>query len=122
MLKKVSGIFFGIAFLMAIILFTGNGRSIISISNAKIIFIICGAIGLFLNLLGFQNGKGNPIFNFIYWAGSIVVFAGLVFLLMHWPYGYYILLSGMAVLGVSFLLPEKPNEKKTDSDLLDDLN
>jgi len=121
-LKKIAGIAFGIAFLMAIVLFTGNGRNYISIPTAKIIFIISGAIGLFLNLLGFKSGKNNIVFSFLYWAGSLITFFGLIFLIMHWPYGYYIVISGMIVLGISFILPEKILEQeKNESDLLDDL-
>ena len=121
--KKIAGIAFGIAFLMAIVLFTGNGRSYISIPTAKIIFIITGAIGLFLNLLSFQSGKNGNIFSFFYWAGSLIVFVGLIFLLMHWQYGYYIVIGGMAILGISFFLPEQLiQDKKNNSDLLDDLN
>lgn len=121
-LKKIAGLCFGIAFLMAIVLFTGNGRSYISSSTAKTIFIISGAIGLFLNLLSFKSGKNNIVFSFIYWAGSLITFIGLIFYMMHWPYGYYIIISGMGILGISFFIPEKfINEKKNESDLLDDL-
>ncbi len=121
-LKKIASVAFGIAFLMAIVLFTGNGRSYISIPVAKMIFIIAGAIGLFLNLLSFRTGKNGSVFSFFYWAGSLIVFLGLIFLLMHWPYGYYIVIAGMAVLGISFIVPEKIIEQgKNDSDLLDDL-
>jgi drug/metabolite transporter (DMT)-like permease len=122
-LKKIASVAFGIAFLMAIVLFTGNGRSYISIPVAKMIFIIAGAIVLFLNLLSFRTGKNGSVFSFLYWAGSLIVFLGLIFLLMHWPYGYYIVIAGMAVLGISFIVPEKIIEQgKNDSDLLDDLN
>ena len=121
-LKKIAGIAFGIAFLMAIVLFTGNGRSYISISTAKIIFIISGAVGLFMNLLSFRSGKNGSVFSFLYWAGSLVVFLGLIFLIMRWPYGYYIVIGGMSILGISFILPEKlVSPKKNDSELLDDL-
>lgn len=121
-LKKIAGLCFGIAFLMAIVLFTGNGRSYISSSTAKTIFIISGAIGLFLNLLSFKSGKNNIVFSFIYWSGSLITFIGLIFYMMHWPYGYYIIISGMGILGISFFIPEKfINEKKNESDLLDDL-
>ena len=107
---------------MAIVLFTGNGRSYISISTAKIIFIISGAVGLFLNLLSFRSGKNGSVFSFLYWAGSLVVFLGLIFLIMRWPYGYYIVIGGMSILGISFILPEKlVSPKKNDNELLDDL-
>lgn len=122
-LKKIAGIAFGVAFLMAIVLFTGNGRNYISLPVAKTIFIITGAVGLFLNLLSFQSGKSGSVFSFFYWAGSLIVFLGLIFLLMHWPFAYYIIIAGMAILGVSFILPEKLiAEQKNDSDLLDDLD
>lgn len=121
-LKKISGIAFGVAFIMAIVLFTGNGRSYISISSAKLIFIVSGAVGLFLNLLGFKSGKSNIVFSFLYWAGSLITFFGLIFLIMRWPYGYYIVISGMVVLGISFVVPEKILEQgKNESDLLDDM-
>ncbi len=121
--KKFAGIAFAIAFLMAIVLFTGVGRSYISLSTAKIIFMISGAIGLFLNLISFKSGKHSQGFNFFYWAGSIILFAGLTFLLMRWPYGYYIIVTGLVVVGISFFIPERfisPEQK--DSDLLDDFS
>lgn len=121
--KKFAGIAFAIAFLMAIVLFSGVGRSYISLSTAKIIFMISGAIGLFLNLISFKSGKHSQGFNFFYWAGSIILFAGLTFLLMRWPYGYYIIVTGLVVVGISFFIPERfisPEQK--DSDLLDDFS
>lgn len=123
MIKKLAGVCFGIAFLMAIVLFTGKGSTFISIALAKYIFMISGAIGLLFNLLSFKSGKHGPVFNFLYWSGSIVLFIGLTFVLMRWPYGFYIIISGMAILGASFLIPEsiiKDQDKNTD--LLDDLD
>ncbi len=121
-LKKVAGICFGIAFLMAIVLFANVGRDYISFFTARYIFIGSGALGLLLNLFSFQSGKNSPLYNFLYWTGSIVVFAGLIFLIMHWPFGYYIIVTGLIIVGLSFILPEslaKGPEK--ENDLLDDL-
>lgn len=118
--KRYSGIAFAIAFLMAIVLFAGVGRSYIPMGTAKLIFIISGAIGLVLNLLSFKTGKHGPLFNFLYWTGSIVLFIGLNFILLKYPYGFYIIVSGIFILGISFILPEKlaePNNK--NEDLLD---
>lgn len=120
LLKKIAGIAFAIAFLMAIVLFTGTGREYISFPTAKYVFMASGAVGLFLNLLSFQHGQQNSIFNFLYWLGSIVLFVGLIFLLMHWPYGFYIIVAGLTILGISFVFPEKwLGAKSEDSDLLD---
>ncbi|MBL4861590.1 MAG: hypothetical protein JKY09_01040 [Crocinitomicaceae bacterium] len=122
-LKKIAGIAFAIAFLMAIVLFTNIGHQYISIANAKIIFIGAGAVGLLLNLITFQSGKHNAVFNFIYWIGSIILFVGLVFLLMRWPNGFYILVAGVITLGVSILLPtDWITPKSDDSDLLDNID
>ena len=123
MIKKFAGVCFGIAFLMAIVLFTGTGSNYISISLAKFIFMISGAIGLLLNLLSFKSGKHGAVFNFLYWSGSIILFIGLTFLLMHWPYGFYIIVAGISVLGISFIIPESIiKHEDENTDLLDDLD
>lgn len=122
-LRKLAGISFALAFLMAIVLFTNTGREYISLSTAKYIFMISGAIGLFMNLLNFQSGKHTVLFNFLYWSGSIVLFTGLTFILMHWPYGFYIVIGGGIIMGASFILPERLIQKKeAESDILDEIN
>ncbi|OFZ66348.1 MAG: hypothetical protein A3D92_15450 [Bacteroidetes bacterium RIFCSPHIGHO2_02_FULL_44_7] len=119
-LKKLAAFFFALAFLMAIVLFTNVGRAYIPLYIARIIFMSSGAIALLLNLISFQSGKSTPLFNFLYWIGSILVFVGLVFFIMHWPYGFYILIAGLFVTGLSFLLPENLVSKAEDNeDLLD---
>lgn len=119
-LKKLAGVAFGVAFLMAIVLFTNIGRQYIPLYVARYIFIGSGAIALLLNLVSFQSGKSSPLFNFLYWAGSIVVFIGLVFFIMHWPYGFYLLLIGMGVTGLSFLLPANAGQPvEENEDILD---
>lgn len=122
LVKKISGIAFAIAFLMALVLFANVGRQYISIYTAKMIFIAAGAIGLFLNLLTFKTGKNSPIFNFSYWIGSIVLFIGLIFLQFRLPYGFYIIIAGLVILGFSFFLPSNISEKKNDTDILDSFN
>ena len=121
-LKKIAGVAFAIAFLMAIVLFTGYGRDYIPIYYAKNIFLIAGAIGLLFNLLSFQTGKNGRLFSFLYWSGSVVLFIGLTFLTLRLPYGFYIIVAGMVLLGVSFILPEKLIDNEKSSDLLDDPN
>lgn len=120
-IKRIAGGFFVIAFLMAIVMYKGVGREYISLYTAKIIFLVSGALGLFLNLLTFQSGKHSPLFNFLYWTGSIVLFTGLVFLQFRLPYGFYIIVAGMVVLGVSFILPAGLLEKKEESDVIDSI-
>ena len=121
LLKRLAGLAFAISFLMAIVLFTRTGTQYISFITAKYVFIISGAIALFLNLINFQASKHNPIYSLTYWSGSIVLFVGLIFFLMRWPYGFYIIITGLAITGLSFLIPAdaKIEKNESDRDILD---
>lgn len=120
-LKKIAGISFIISFLMALVLFGGIGSNIVDRMTAKSIFLIAGAIGLLLNFISFRFGKGDVNFNFFYWLGSLVVFVGLTFLIMHWKYGLYIVMGGTVMVGVSFFYnPKIDNDNSSKDDLLDD--
>ena len=120
-IRKISSLAFAVSFAMAIVLFTDFGRGLITFKTATNVFIISGAIGLVLNLLTFQSGKYNPIYNFVFWGGSIILFVGMVFILLRLPYGFYIIITGMAVLGGSFFLPASLTDAKPKNpDLLAD--
>ena len=120
-LKRGAAVAFGVAFLMALVIFFGYGRQYISVQNARTIFMISGAIALLLNLLSFQATKQNILFSLLYWAGSLVLFAGLTFFLMRWPYARPIIFVGMGITGISFFF-STPEPKKEDNDeLLDNL-
>lgn len=120
-LKTIGGFAFVVALILAINIFAGVGRAFISLQNARYLFIAFGALGLVLNLITFQTGKYHPIYNLVYWLGSIITFVGLISLLMYWPYARYTLIFGMLTIGVSFFLPQKwvdPRDKNPE--LLDD--
>lgn len=120
-LKRIAAVFFAIAFLMAIVLFTRVGAEYIPLSIARIVFIVSGAIALVLNLFSFQSGKHNPTFNLVFWLGSIVLFVGLIFQVMHWPYSRYIIIGGLGITGISYFLgPTLITGKSDNSDVLDD--
>ncbi len=118
-LKRIAAISFAIAFIMALVLFTELGNDIIPRSVAKYLFLAAGAFGLLFNLLSFRHGKSDAGFNFFYWLGSLVAFTGLAFMLFHWPYGKYILIAGMLILGVSFFYTPNIDPQKPEDDLLD---
>jgi hypothetical protein len=119
-LKRIGGLAFALAFIMALVLFAGIGVKYIPISIARIIFLMAGAIGLLFNFLSFKYGKHDPNFNFIYWLGSLILFTGLVFMILHWPYGNYILIAGMLTVGLSFFVqPDWFNSKINNEDILD---
>lgn len=120
MLKRVSGIAFALAFIMAIVLFTGYGSSIIPISIAKYLFFGFGAVALFTNLITFQQGKHSPIYSFAFWSASILLFVGFIFRIMHWPYSTIIMIVGLSSLGLSFFIPStRSTEVEKDDELLD---
>lgn len=125
LLKRIAAVAFIIAFTMAVVIFTGYGRNLIDIRTARIVFIVSGAVALAFNLFSFQGGKRTPLFNFIYWTGSIVTFVGLVGMQFKVQHSKYIMIGGMVILGLSLVLPAKWITKMTSSerpnDVLDDL-
>ena len=121
-LKKIAGIAFIISFLMAIVVFTGQGTQFISFRAAKSTFLILGATGLLLNLLSFPKGKGSLMYNFIYWIGSVFIFIGLTFKILYYPYSTPIIIAGMAVFTLSFFVSADKAERQKSSEIIDDLN
>lgn len=122
-LKRIASVAFGIAFILAINIFAGIGREYIDARTARLLFLIFGAIALVANLLSFQSGKNGPVFNFLYWSGSIISFIGLIFHQFHWPYSMVIIITGMVILGISFVLPSSLNslDNQKNDDILDDI-
>jgi hypothetical protein len=121
LIKRISSICFAVAFLMAIVLFARVGTDYISLSTARIIFMISGASALVMNLFSFQSSKQNPVFTLVFWLGSIVLFVGLIFQFQHWPYHQIIVISGLAITGISFFLsPSLLTGDSTNNDVLDD--
>ncbi|TNE54237.1 MAG: hypothetical protein EP338_08720 [Bacteroidetes bacterium] len=118
--KKISSICFALAFLCAVPVFTNYFSDYISPITAKYGILIFGGIAFLANILAFQSEGKNANYNLIFWIGSIIVFAGLIFRIMHWPYGYILIILGGLVLGVSFFYNPFANREEDDkNDLLD---
>jgi uncharacterized membrane protein YhaH (DUF805 family) len=119
--KRIASFCFGVAFLMALVIFTGYGSQWISVSIAKTLFLVLGGLALLLNLISFRFGKHDPSFSLFYWLGTVVLFIGLMHMMLHWPFAQYILIAGMLMVGISFFVPNgtiDPNKK--DNELLDE--
>lgn len=120
-MKTIGGFAFIVALIFALNIFANIGREFMSRQTALYLFIGFGGIGLLLNLITFQTGKYHPVYNLVYWLGSIITFAGLISMLMRWPYARYTLIFGMLTIGVSFFLPKRwVDPKDSNPDLLDD--
>ena len=119
-LKKIAGGLFVVAFAMALLLFTNYGSGLLPKSTARFLFLASGAGAFVLNLVSYRHGKHSAEFNLFFWLGSIFVFLGLVFKIMHWPYSTYLLLAGLGVVGISYIYnPFTEKESTDETDLLD---
>lgn len=119
-IKRVAGVCFALSFAMAIVIFTGYGRQIVPISLARQLFLVFGIVAIFLNLISFQKGKHSPLYSLFFWGASIILFAGLVFRIFHWPGAGLLLIAGIIAMGGSFLIPSKRKEElQEDEELLD---
>ena len=118
-LKKIAAGFFVLAFAMALLLFTNIGSGLLPKSTVKILFLASGAIAFIFNLVSFRFGKHSAEFNLFFWLGSIFIYLGLVFKIMHWPYSTYLMLAGLAVVGVSYLYNPFSEKSNDENELLD---
>ena len=116
--KNIAAICFAISFAMMILMYVHS--TVIPYFIAKKIFLFCGIIALFFNLLSYKDEKNKSDFNLLFWIGTIILFLGLYFKIAHWPFSMKIIFIGIAVTGFSFFYSPTINTKKSDSaDILD---
>tara|TARA_B100000508_G_scaffold140085_1_gene139944 strand:- start:33269 stop:33643 length:375 start_codon:yes stop_codon:yes gene_type:complete len=86
-----------------------------------IAFGILGFISSILsNFFDKRKRKINKMQSIIFYVGMILVFAGLMFRFMHWPFQRILLFAGIGVSTISFFIP-KPKEETKDELLDSDL-
>jgi hypothetical protein len=116
--KNIAAISFTVSFLMMVLMYVHS--TFVPYFIAKKIFLFCGIIALFFNLLSYKEEKNQEEFNLLFWIGTIILFLGLYFKIAHWPYSMKIIYIGIAVTGVSFFYsPNLKNNKSESSDILD---
>lgn len=88
----------------------------------KLIFYVCGAMGLIFSLLQFRFQDEHPEdeFNLLYWLGSLVIYLGFVVQLAGIKYYTYLLILGLLVTGASFFINPFKTVRKKQDDLLDE--
>lgn len=120
LIKRIAGICFSLSFVLAIVLFTNIGQSIISDKVAKYLFLVFGGLALILNLFSFRKSKHDDGFNLFYWIGSVITFIGLAFLIYGSSIFIFVIIIGLFITGISFLLPKGLlNKENQDNELLD---
>lgn len=116
--KNIAAICFAISFAMMILMYVHS--SLIPFFIAKKLFLFCGIIALFFNLLSYKDEKNKEDFNLLFWIGTIILFLGLYFKIAHWPFSMKIIFVGITVTGISFFYsPNLKNKKSESSDILD---
>ena len=115
--KKIAAICFALAFFLAIGVFTNYFQGFISKYNAKFGIIVVGGIALLMNLLSFKYDSKSDN-NIIFWAGSVVIFIGLILKISSNPLNPIVLIVGMIITALSYFF--NPFEKKeSNEELLD---
>ena len=116
--KNIAAISFTISFGMMILMYVH--LPFVPYFIAKKIFLFCGIIALFFNLLSFKEEKNQEDFNLLFWIGTIILFLGLYFKIAHWPFSMKIIFIGIAVTGFSFFYsPNLKNSESESTDILD---
>ena len=121
MFSRLSFIAFFISGLSIGILYTGINPLNLSYNTLMFLFIILGLVGFLMSMLSIfldaKNRKENKIGSFVFYMGVIVVYAGLIFKFMHWPFSRPILVTGAVIALASFFI--RMNKTPKDDGLLD---
>lgn len=121
-IKIISGLSFGIAMLLAVLLLLDV--SVPFLSRVYMVYgvIGLGAVGMILNLLNVRESKHSTIYSIVYWCACLLLIAGVGMKLMHYPYSKWIIQAGFLLLFVSFFMPKYRKEtSKEETELLDDI-
>ena len=123
LVKKIAGLCFALSFMCMALLFVKFSFVSEYRSELKTAFLIFGALGMVLNLISYNNSKnGNTLFNFLFWVGAILIFFGIIFKMLHYPFHTLLIFAGLFISASSFIISKFYKEnKKDDSDLVDQL-
>jgi predicted membrane channel-forming protein YqfA (hemolysin III family) len=121
MFSRLSFIAFFISGLSIGMLYTGINPLNFSYNTLMFLFIILGMLGFLMSMLSIffdkKNQRSNKAASFIFYIGIILVYAGLIFKFMHWPFFRPIMISGAVIALGSFFIRFRDTPK--DDGLLD---
>lgn len=119
--KRIASVFFALAFICAIPVFTTLFREYVSPSSAQIGILIFGAIAFLMNLLAFRSeDSANSSYNLTFWIGGIVLFFGMYLKIQDNSYALIPIMIGIVIVGFSYFANPFAKKESKNDDLLDD--
>lgn len=117
--KRIGSVCFALGFLLAIVVFTNYGSSIIPKYYAKMGIILFGGIALLMNLFSFRYDSVSEN-NIVFWLGSVGIYTGLILKMKSVPYNQVILMVSIVIVGFSYFYnPFAKKDTTQEDELLD---
>jgi len=122
---KLSSLSFFISLLSLTLIVVGHSPFLTSYSTLFYIGVVgFGLVGFIFSILSNffdadPSKKKNKIQTFIFYIGMILVFMGIIFHLMHWPFTTILLGIGLIISLLSFFIRGNFDQKEKDDDILD---
>lgn len=113
--KQAANMVYLIGIVCALLIYTG--KTFGYAQALRIIFYVCGALGLILNLAFYIRAQADS--SLLFWFGSLAVYIGFIARFLHQPYYTYILIAGIALSAISFFFDPFKRETEEEDNLLD---
>ena len=124
-MTKISNFFFLLSFACIVL-------ALVPIAGINIRYGVLIAATLFFGLLAFvfsilgvffgpnqKKSSKEKVHSFVYYCGLLVIYSGIVFWIMHWPWSREITISGGAIVLISYLIKWFFVENENNDQLLD---
>jgi vacuolar-type H+-ATPase subunit I/STV1 len=124
-MSKISNFFFLLSMVCIVLALVPIAGINIRYSILIVATLFFGLIAFVFSILGVFFGKNKKKSNkeilqsFVYYCGLLVIYAGLVFWIMHWPWSRELTIAGGAIVLVSYLIKWFFVENENNDQLLD---
>lgn len=117
LIKLIANLFMAVTFICAALLLINKTYGYTEI--AKTTFYICGGLGLIGSAYIGVIVEKNKEFNWIFWVGSVVIFAAIAMKTLLLPNYQIVLIAGAGISGASYFF--NPFSKEDDNNETDQL-
>jgi len=117
-LKRAGYIVFSISFILALRIFGHLGSSVLTRDTAVWLFILFGALGFVLNLINQRKIEKQLHYHLLFWIGCSLTLIGFGMKLLNLDYYWWLIITGMATILISFFFRGKQGNQSND-ELLD---